>query len=42
MEKQTHHIQALLKNKFDQYKDKGNELVKEYINMIQEIYQKIY
>ena len=42
MELQTHHIQVLLANELDWYKDKGEERVNKHIKELQEVYQEIY
>ena len=39
MKWQIHNIQVLLANELDQYKDKGEERVNEYIEVLQEVYQ---
>jgi len=41
MEKQIYHIQKLLDDKLNRYKEKGNVQVKEYIWEIQEVYYKL-
>ena len=39
MEKQAYHIQSLLVDKLDNYKEKGNKYAKEYIKEIQDTYK---
>ena len=38
MEQQAHHIQILLANELDQYKEKGEVIVDEYIKTLQDSY----
>jgi len=38
MENQVHHIQVLLADKLDKYKEKENQLIEEYIKTIQNVY----
>ncbi len=38
MEWQAHHIQILLADKLDQYKEKGEEAVNKYIKILQDLY----
>ena len=42
MENQAQYIQALLADKLDKYREKGNIQVDEYIQIIQKIYITIY